>query len=148
MGSTSERVVSSFKLFTIGTKSFFSSINAITYKPNSTIKVIVLLSSLFSFSIFAGVDFTGKIESVWLEDDDKFWFKIDHQGVDEYCSSTWFGFNLYVLKSDPDFAYYYALITSALVQNQSVRVSNVDSLDPDEPCDISATGYGLVVHAQ
>jgi len=105
----------------------------------------VFLISVSTFSI-AGVDITGKIVKVWLKDDDKLWFKLDTSQVDTYCKPVWFGFNLYVPKSDKDFPYYYGLITSANANGQSVRISNINVFNGSTACNIIETDYGIVVH--
>ena len=96
---------------------------------------------------FAGVDLTGKITKIWLKNDDKLWFTIDNPQFDTYCKPGWFGFNLYIPKSDKDFPYYYGLISSANAKGQSVRISNISVFDGSTACNVIQTGYGIVVHA-
>ena len=108
---------------------------------------IILFSMTLSFAASAGIDLTGKIERVYIEEGENFWFKFSHPEIDKYCKSGWFGFNASVKKSDKDFPYYYGLIISAMTNKQSVRLSNINVFNGSQACDIVKTSYGMVVHA-
>lgn len=108
--------------------------------------ILFILFLILSFNASAGVDREGVIERVWFNHSDRIWFKINNPSIDEYCKPQWYGFNLYVLKSDKDFPYYYGLITSALSKGSRVRVSNIGIFDGQSACNIVETGYGLLVY--
>jgi len=113
---------------------------------NKKILLGCLLWCISSYG-FAGVDLTGKITRVWLKDDDKLWFAMDNTQFNTYCKPRWFGFNLYIPKSDKDFPYYYGLITSASAKGQKVRISAINVFDGSTACNVIQTGYGIVVHS-
>lgn len=64
---------------------------------------------------------------------------------DQYCKPGWYGFNMYIPTSDSAFPYYYGLITSALAKGQNVYVANISHYDGSTACDLTRTGYGIVV---
>jgi len=111
-------------------------------------RCLTIMCLLLSFNplAHAGVDVTGKILRVWLQDD-KLWIKLDNTLVDTYCKPGWFGFNLYISTSDKNYSYYYGLIASALSKGESVRISNISVYDGTTACDILYTNYGIVVNA-
>lgn len=105
----------------------------------------LIVSLLFSATSMAGTDLVSTIERVQLKGDGKLWLKMTNSTFDTYCKPGWYGFNLYILESDPSYPYYYGLVTSALAKNQSIRVSNISYFDGTTACDIVKTGYGIVV---
>lgn len=106
---------------------------------------IFCTSLFFSSFCFAGVDLSSTIERIQLKSDGKLWLKMTSPAFDTYCKPGWYGFNLYILESDPSYPYYYGLVTSALAKNQSIRISNISYFDGTKACDIVKTGYGVVV---
>tara|TARA_R110002060_G_scaffold880_3_gene2104 strand:+ start:3890 stop:4234 length:345 start_codon:yes stop_codon:yes gene_type:complete len=106
---------------------------------------VFFISLLFSVSSLAGVDLTSTIERVQLKGDGKLWLKMTNSAFDTYCKPSWHGFNLYIPETDPSYPYYYGLIASALTQNQSVFIANISYFDGTTTCDITKTGYGIVV---
>ncbi len=105
---------------------------------------VLVFTSLFSQ---AGIDFSGKVQRVKINEGGRLYFKIDSSGIDDYCKAGWFGFNLYIEKSDKDFPYYYGLLLSAMANNQTVRISNINVFDGTVSCDVIKTGYGIVLNA-
>jgi hypothetical protein len=106
---------------------------------------VLLFNLLFSTTCCAGVDLSSNIERVWLKGDGKLWLKMTSSTFDTYCKPVWHGFNLYIPETDPSYPYYYGLIASALAKNQRIRISNISYFDGTTACDITKTGYGIVV---
>ncbi|MDW6003568.1 hypothetical protein [Vibrio mangrovi] len=104
--------------------------------------MLVLLSSNFAF---AGVDLSGTIERVHMNGD-KLWLKMSNTDFDRYCKPGWYGFNLYIPVSDKSFPYYNGLVTSALATGQSLYIANISHFNGSGACDLTKTGYGIVVH--
>ena len=103
----------------------------------------------------AGVDLVGNIGTVWLAGDN-FYFSIKEERfgntsdttitIGKYCKSNWGNFRLYVPVSDSKFPYYYGLITSANANGNLVKLANISKFNGTTQCDISQTGYGIVVY--
>jgi len=55
------------------------------------------------------------------------------------------GVNLYIPETDKSYPYYYSLVTTALVKEKSVFIANISVFDGSKACDITKTGYGLVL---
>ncbi len=106
---------------------------------------IVMMLLLMCSEAHAGVDLSGKVERLWLDGRGKLWLKINQPAFDTYCKPGWYGFNLYIETNHPDYPYFYGLLSSAFSQAQTVRISNVSHFDGTVACDITETGYGVVV---
>jgi len=106
-----------------------------------------LLLFLVTFSSYgvAGVDLTSQIDRIQINGDGNLWVKLADPRFDAYCKSGWFGFNVYIPQTDKNYPYYYGLITTALTKNLSVRISNISHFDGTKACDITQTGYGIVL---
>lgn len=103
------------------------------------------LGMLLSPFCTAGVDLVSTVERVKLNGDGKLWLKMTSSTFDQYCKPTWFGFNLYIPESDPSFPYYYGMVVSALANGQSLHIANISKFDGSTTCDLTKTGYGIVV---
>ncbi|GAB1624082.1 hypothetical protein AAOGI_41320 [Agarivorans albus] len=101
-----------------------------------------------SFYCNAGVDIYSKVLRVKLNNEDKLWIKMEDPRFDQYCKPGWFGFNLYIPKSNPDFPYYYSLINTAIAKNQKLYIANIDVFSGTTGCDLTKTGYGIVLLAE
>jgi hypothetical protein len=108
---------------------------------------IALLFSLVTFSNygFSGTDLVGKVERIQINSDGMLWIKLSEPRFDEFCKVGWYGFNAYIPQSDKNYPYYYGLITTALTNDHYVRISNISHFDGTKACDITQTGYGLVL---
>ncbi len=107
--------------------------------------LLAFIFFLLPFACYSGVDLTSKISRVKLNGDGNLWIKMESDSFDEYCKPGWFGFNLYIPESDKYFPYYYGLLTSALASGQNVYIANISKYDGSTACDLTKTGYGVVV---
>ncbi|MBY0444263.1 MAG: hypothetical protein K2Q15_03530 [Burkholderiales bacterium] len=103
--------------------------------------ILLILSSLS----FAGVDIAGPVQRVQLAPDGKLWFTMETTSAATYCKPGWFSLTMYIPRDHPDFAYYFAMLLSATAKGKSVYIANISAFDGSGPCDITKTGYGLVV---
>lgn len=93
----------------------------------------------------AGVDISGPVQRVHLAADGNIWFVMETTSAATYCVKGWFDFNMYVPKDHPQFPYYYAMLTTAVSKGKSVYVANISLYNGTGPCDITKTGFGLVL---
>lgn len=111
-------------------------------------KFKVLTTLLFLFlplSALAGVDLASTIERIKVSGDGKLWLKMTNSAFDQYCKPGWYGFNLYIPETDKSYPYYYGLIATALAKDKAVYIANISTFDGSKACDITKTGYGLVL---
>lgn len=98
----------------------------------------------------SGVDISGPVQRVHIAGDGKLWFAME-KNVDRislYCKYGWFSMALFVPKDHPQYPYYFALLTTAVSKGKNVYVANLDREglnNGTEACDITKTGYGLVL---
>jgi len=107
--------------------------------------IFLLLLVTFSKHGVSGTDLTSKIDRIQINGDGKLWIKLSEPRFDEFCKPAWFGFNVYIPQSDKNYPYYYGLVTTALTHSHYVRISNISYFDGTKPCDITQTGYGIVL---
>jgi hypothetical protein len=93
----------------------------------------------------AGADIAGPVQRVQLAPDGNLWFTMETTPVSTYCKPGWFGLTMYVPKSHPDYAYYFSILTVAVAKGKSVYVANISVFDGSTGCDITKTGYGIVL---
>ena len=105
----------------------------------------ILLIGFASFSTWAGVDVTGYITSVHLKDG-VLNFSFSNRAADSYCKVGWAGLSFYVPTDHKDYPYYYGLITSANTKKQLVRLADISKFNGSTSCDITQTGYGIIVY--
>jgi len=107
--------------------------------------LVVLLAGLISIPTLAGVDVSGYITSVHLKDG-VLNFSFSNRAADVYCKVGWAGLSFYVPTDHKDYPYYYGLITSANSKKQKIRLPNVSKFNGSTSCDITKTGYGIIVY--
>lgn len=105
----------------------------------------LILAAFFSFKVSAGVDVTGYITSVQLKDG-ALNFSFSNRAADAHCKVGWAGLQFYVPTDHKDYPYYYGLISSANSKKQKVRLANISVLSGTTACDITKTGYGILVY--
>ena len=107
---------------------------------------IACIFLLFGFSqtCSAGYDVTGLIEGVQINADG-IRFGFHSGGASKYCADAWNGMNFYIPATNPTFPYYYTLIVSAFNKKQTIYMGNISVFNGTTPCDVSQTGYGIVV---
>jgi len=110
-------------------------------------KLAILASALFlsATQSLAGVDITGTVPMVWVASDGNLWFTVNSPSASTYCLPGWAGFSMFIPKGDPNFVYYYGLLVAAVAKAKPVYVANISTFNGTTPCDISKTGYGLVL---
>lgn len=110
--------------------------------------ILVVLLLLSSHICFGGTDISSTIDRIQLKNDDKLWIKMKSDSFNQYCKPGWLGFNLFIPKSDKNFPYYYGLLTNALSKNQVLFIANISHFDGSTACDLTQTGYGIVILSQ
>jgi len=109
----------------------------------------ILLASLLCVITFlpqakAGVDLRSKVSRIW-QSNGNLHIKMTSTKFDEYCKPGWFGFNLFIPVSDKNYAYYYGLVTAALTKDLELYIANISVFDGSTSCDVTQTGYGMVL---
>jgi hypothetical protein len=107
--------------------------------------LFIFLLVTFSNYGFSATDLVGKIDRIQINGDGKLWIKLSEARFNEFCKPGWYGFNVYIPQSDKNYPYYYGLITTALTHSHNVRISNISYFDGTKACDITQTGYGIVL---
>jgi len=108
-------------------------------------KILITLIMLLSFNVNAGYDVVGYITSIHLKDG-ALKFSLSNRAADTYCKVGWAGLSFYIPTGHEDYPYYYGLITSANANKQKVRLANISTFDGTTACDITKTGYGILVY--
>lgn len=97
----------------------------------------------------AGDDLWGQVSAVQIAADGKLWFSMTaaagSTASSAYCKPGWAGLNLYVPKDHAEYPYYYAMLMTAVSKGKTVTVANASIHDGSGPCDITKTGYGMVI---
>lgn len=97
----------------------------------------------------AGDDLRGQVAAVQIAPDGKLWFSMNAaagtSAPSTYCKPGWAGLNLYVPKDHAEYPYYYAMLMTAVSKGKQVYVANASIYDGTGPCDITKTGYGLMI---
>lgn len=107
--------------------------------------LIILSFGLISINVSAGVDVYGYITSVHLKDG-LLNFSFSNRTADAYCKVGWSGLSFYVPTDHKDYPYYYGLLATANLNKQKVRIPNISKFNGSTACDITKTGYGIVVY--
>ena len=110
-------------------------------------RVLALTMSLVLPAAWASSfgDAHGQIQRVQVAADGKLWFAMGTAPATTYCKEGWAGLNMFVPKDHPEYPYYYAMLVTAASKGKTVLVANLDVFDGTGPCDITKTGYGLVL---
>ena len=97
----------------------------------------------------AGDDLRGQVAAVQIASDGKLWFSMTASAgtsaPSTYCKPGWAGLNLYVPRDHSEYPYYYAMLMTAVSKGKTVLVANASIHDGTGPCDITKTGYGLLI---
>lgn len=115
----------------------------------STILAAVALTLGLLPTAHAGDDLWGKVTGVQIAADGKLWFSMTEASgttaPSTYCKPGWAGLNLYVPKDHAEYPYYYAMLMTAVSKGNTVLVANASIYDGSGPCDITKTGFGMVM---
>jgi hypothetical protein len=94
---------------------------------------------------FAGYDATGVAVQMSLDAAGNLWFRLNNTNADSYCALGWYNNNLYVPATDPSFAFYYGIVLASVSKSQALVVPNISVFNGTTSCDITKTGYGLML---
>lgn len=94
---------------------------------------------------FAGFDVSGPVQRFHVHPNGTLWFVMETTVASTYCKPGWGNFSMYVPADHPQYGYYFAMLLAATVKGKNVYVANVSAFDGTQPCDITKTGYGLVL---
>lgn len=107
--------------------------------------VLAICVLLFAGPARAGVDVSGPAARMQVAADGTLWFAMETETAVRYCRQGWWNLNMYVPKSHPEYPYYYGILLAAVSKGKSIYVANIGVFDGTGPCDITKTGYGLVL---
>lgn len=94
---------------------------------------------------FAGTDISGPVQRLHVADDGALWFAMDTTSAQTFCKPGWFSLTMYVPANHPQYQYYYGMLLTAVAKGRSVVVANISHYNGTVSCDITKTGYGLVL---
>ena len=110
---------------------------------------------LCSGAASAGVDITGTVNELQVAPNGTLWFGLTAVGfannggagmnVNTFCANSWMSLALYVPAGDPNYAYYYGLLVTSLSKGFPVWMGNISTFNGSTPCDVTKTGYGIVL---
>jgi len=108
------------------------------------LKLAMSLAMLASaVTAHAGFDIAGKVQRVQIAADGKLWFAVDNTQTTTFCKPGWFDMTMYVPPSDPQYAYYFAMLMAAATKGKTVYIANISVFNGSTSCDITQTGFGL-----
>ena len=107
------------------------------------VAAVVLLAG--AMPVYAGFDASGLIARMWVTSNGDLYFVLNNTSANVYCKPGWYGFNFVVPKGDTTYPYYYGVITTAIAKSLTVDIPNLDVFNGTGPCDITKTGYGIVL---
>lgn len=115
-------------------------------KSNSKIIISSLIACglIVSNAASAGVDISGTVPRIWVNPNGNLYFTVNNPAVNTYCAPGWYGFNMYIPKTDPNFPYYFGVLASAVANGKPVYIANISVFNGSTMCDITQTGYGVV----
>lgn len=93
----------------------------------------------------AGVDLWVHVVRIQIAGDGKIWFAVDGSDVTNYCKSDWNGLTMYIPPDNPQYSYLYTVLLSSLLKGKGIIVANISIYNGTSACDITKTGYGLVL---
>lgn len=94
-----------------------------------------------------GYDVCGKVNYINLRTEGLYWSVIRND-TEKFCSglSSYQNMMMVVPVSHPQFAYYYGLVSMAYAQSQILCSLNVHLLGEQVVCDVTKTGYGIMLY--
>jgi hypothetical protein len=98
-----------------------------------------------STAVFAGTDIAGPVQRMHLAEDGTLWFAMDTTIAQTFCKPGWMSLTMYVPPNHPQYAYYYGMLMTAVAKGKSVYIGNISVFNGTTACDITKTGYGLVL---
>ncbi len=92
-------------------------------------------------------DLAGNVTAIWLApNSNKLMFKIDSPASTTVCppGNSWYGFNIALPTSHPNFPYYYGLLTTSMSKNIAVYLGGI-SIGSSGFCEVTENNYGIVL---
>jgi len=110
--------------------------------------VVVAGLSFMVAPAHAGVDVSGTVAQVHISGTGTLWFRMENvsPNIEAYCQPGWAGLQLYVPRDHADFPYYYGLLMTAATKQKRVLVANISIYNGTTSCDITKTGYGIMLY--
>lgn len=93
----------------------------------------------------AGVDVSGLVQRIWQHPNGNLYFRIDSSISDTYCQKGWWDTNMYIPAGDPNYAFYYGLLLASISKQRPIYLGNISYFNGTVPCNITQTGYGIVL---
>ena len=120
------------------------------------VRVAAAVAALaFGAGAHAGVDVTGTVNELQVAGDGTLYFNITgttfaNAGtasvtINSFCLVHWAGMSLYVPAGDPNYVYYYGLLATSLTKSIPVLLGNISTYNGTQSCDVTKTGYGVVL---
>lgn len=108
-------------------------------------KLFVIFLLIYSLPTFAGVDVQGTVQKLQIAQNGSIVFSINSTVASTYCKAGWAGLNMYVPASNAQYPYYFSLLATAFSKGKSVYIANISKFDGTTSCDITQTGFGLML---
>jgi len=110
---------------------------------------LLAATAMCSRPAIAGADLGGTVNAIQVAADGTLWFSISPSAGTPnpatYCKPGWAGLNMFIPPSNSQYAYYYGMLMTSLSKGTVAYVANVSVFNGSVPCDITQTGYGLVL---
>ena len=108
--------------------------------------LLVVVIQMFPFeAAHAGADITGIVQNLQIAADGKIWFSMSSTLAPNYCKVGWNGLNMYIPSDSPQYTFYYGLLLASLTKEKTIYLGNISVFDGSAACDITKTGYGIVL---
>jgi len=103
----------------------------------------------------AGVDMAGTVNEIQIAPSGALWFGVTATSFSNagtstpsattFCRNSWMSLGLYVPAGDPNYAYYYGLLLASMTKALPIYLGNISTFDGTASCDVTKTGYGVVL---
>lgn len=107
--------------------------------------ILLVICAFVSLPAYAGADIAGPVQRVQVDAGGNIWFAMDTTTASAYCKPGWFNLTMYIPKSSPEYPYYFAMLLTAASKGKSIYIANISVFDGTVSCDITKTGYGIVL---
>jgi hypothetical protein len=99
---------------------------------------------LYGAAAFAA-DITGPVQRLHVADDGTLWFAMDTTVAQTYCKPGWHALTMYIPANHPQYQYYYGMLLTAVAKGRGIYVGNISHYNGTVACDVTKTGYGIVL---
>ena len=115
-----------------------------TMLKRALVVVLLSLAGLSSLA-FAGTDVTGIVQQMWVDSSGNLWFRLNNTSADAYCAKNWGNNNLYVPAGNANYSFFYGVVLASVTKGITVDVPNISVFNGSTSCDITQTGYGIML---